>query len=340
MYFYKGVNIIKKKLFIIITFIILSSNIITAAEEDNTNEKLKETGFSSGLASVILISIDDSSNATLPFIPLRELRDISLTITYSCTSSGRFISRIFLRLLKNRRVNINLNIVSQPDWCHATLSPGTMPMTISGERQNMTAQLTIALDETAPAYERGTIEINVSTPDIKGRFGKITLIKGFEQMFYVNVMASYIALMDINPKSGVYFKLTPYNITAIPIEITNQGNGRTKVFIDIENVSDKWVVNITDSIILEPDGANTVFLYVKTDDKYDIATIRLIFTPTWVENVEIKGKSEYVTFHIENDGSYVEKNNTVDLIYYIIALLIIALIIIFIVIRWKRNKIK
>lgn len=327
---------------IIIAFIILLSSIVISAEEDNTNKNLKKTGFSSGITSVIIISIDDSSNAELPIKPLGELREISLTITYSCTSSGRLISKIFLRLLKNRRLNINLNIVSQPDWCHATLSTGTIPMTFTGERQNMTVQLIISLVETAPAYKRGSIEINISTPDIKGRFGKITLLKGSEKTFYVNVMASYRVLMAINLKLGSYFKLTPYNITAIPIEITNQGNGRTKVFIEIENVSDRWVVNITDSIILDSDGSNIVYLFVKTDDKYDIDIIRVKFTPTWAENIEIKGKSEYVTFQFENDGSYVEKNTSVDLIYYIIAFLTVVLIIIFIfvVIRRKRNKIK
>jgi len=320
----------------------LLSNIITIAEEDNTNEKLKRTGLSSGLASVITISIDDPVNATLQIIPLQELREISLILTYRCTISGRFISKIFLRLFKNRRLNINLNIVSKPDWCHATLSTGTIPITFTGERQNMTAKLTITLDETAPAYKKGVIEINVSTPDIKGRFGKITLIKGFEQTFYVNVMASYLALMNINPKSGINFKLTPYNTTAIPIEITNLGNGRTTIFIEIENVPEKWVVNITESIILEPDDSNTIYLFVKTDDKYDKAIITLKFTPTWAENTEIKGKSEYISFNIENDGSYIEKNSEVgtNLIYYIITLLIIVLIFVFIfvVIRRKRNK--
>ncbi len=316
------------------------SNIITIAEEDNTNEKLKRTGLSSGLASIITISIDDSVNATLPIIPLQELREISLILTYSCTISGRFISKIFLRLLKNRRLNINLNIVSKPDWCHATLSPSTIPITFTGERQNITVKLTITLDETAPAYKKGSIEINVSTPDIKGRFGKITLIKGFEQTFYViNVMASYLALMDINPKSGINFKLKPYNATAIPIEITNHGNGRTKVFAEIEDVSDKWVVNITESIIIEPDDSKTIYLFVKTDDKYDKAIIVLKFTPTWAEDTAIKGKSEYISFNIENDGSYIEKNTTVELLYYIIGFLIIVLIIIFVfVVIWRRRN--
>ena len=323
---------------IIVAFIILLSSIVISAEEDNTYKNLKKTGFSSGIASVIIISIDDSSNAKLPIIPLSELREINLILTYGPTSSGRLISKIFLRLLKNRRLNINLNLVSQPDWCHATLTPDTIPITFKSERQNVTAQLTITLDETAPAYERGSIELSVSTPDIKGKFKKITLIRGFEQKFYVNIMPSYRALMNINPISGVNYELKPYKTKDIPIEITNKGNGKTTVLIEIEKVSDEWAVDIIEPIILEPDDSKIVYLKVKTDDKYDKAIIAIKFTPIWAENVEIKGQSEYITFYIENDGSYVE--NTKTLIYYIIVPLIIFLIIIFIIIRRKRNRIK
>ena len=101
-------------------------------------------------------------------------------------------------------------------------------------------------------------------------------------------------------------------------------------------------MNITDPILFDPDDSKTIYLSVKTDNNYDKATIKLKLTPAWAEDTSIEGKYEYIFFNIENDGSYIEKNNEVgiDLIYYIIVTLVIIIIIIFIfvVIQRKRNK--
>jgi len=275
----------------LVIFYILFSNFATAIEIDSSNENLKETGIS-GLSSTIDLAYKEE-DVNNPIIPNKEVREVNLTVTYNVTSSGKFLSKLFFLFVKDKQVNIKLSISYQPTWCEASLSQDTIGATVTDKEKTLSTKLIISLTENAPAYSLDKINIKLELP------------------------------------LGDTYKIAPYNKTIIPIKITNIGNGKTKIFTEIENASEKWDANLTDSIIIDIDNTDTINLVITTDNKYDQAEIKLKFTPAYADNIEEKGESQSIILLIENDGSYVEKESAagIDLTAFIIALVIIVLII-------------
>jgi hypothetical protein len=200
--------------------------------------------------------------------------------------------------------------------------------------------LTIQVKEDAPAHTAGFVKINATVGSFMGPFGRLVFINGFEYELDISFTPAYLPLISIGLPQTNIIEIPPFNATKIPINITNVGNARTKVFIEIDDFNKtSWGVTIPDSIILETGETKQVFLTVEADNDFDKETLRIKITPARAEDTSDSGNPEYVTILLENDGSYKEKTDEIDITLLIVILVVIlAIIIIFMFIMRMRRQ--
>ena len=280
-----------------------------------------------------------------PIMPRGESRDIAINISYSITQGGisGLMPKIALLLQSGKMVNVKLGIFDKPDWCEVSLDTTEIPFNVKDEKQTESVTMTIYVDETAPAYNQESIIINASVEPIKGPLGLLTVANGFEKQGVLPVTPGYLPLIDVDVQGPQSLQISPYNETKIPINITNYGNGLTTVLIDVVNSSDSFNVSIEDRINLEPFGDNTtVYLSVIADHKFDVENIMLEFTPARAQDLTEKGQIQELTLLLENDGSYVEKDEGIKIdidptiLTLIIIIIILALLNVYLLMRKKQ----
>lgn len=323
---------IKKTIILLLVASLLCTMIIPStvvAEKDDVKKTSK-------MASMITVDWDTTDE---PIVPLGELRKIDLNITYSVAKGG-LLANLLFPFYKDKQVDINLDIVDMSKGCTAILDQRTLTTVISDEPQELTAKLSVSVDETAPAYGDGYVKFNVSVDPLKGPLGLINYIDGFEQEFTVNFAPAYLPLIDIELPQGNFYEIAPFNETEIPVTIKNLGNAKTKVFVEVENASESFNIFLNNVTLDFPDGEKTIYMTVIADNKFDEETIKLKFTPARDENIEDKGDPEYRNLVLENDGSYVEEENGIEIdttIILIIVVIIILLIAALILLKKKKE---
>jgi len=289
-------------------------------------------GIFINFSSVVILEWENKTEE--PIIPLQDLITYKLVLDYKVTIGGLFGANLIYALFQNRRVNIKLEVVDTPDWTTAQLETTTIPANIPrsvGTPESYYAYISLSLKEDAPAYERGSIGIKVTIPDVGP-------IQGFDQTLYVNFKPAYRAIIDVNPQINSKL-IGPMDVTSFAIDINNQGNGRTKVFleIDYQSLPEGWSAVIDDNVIIEAGSGSektkTVYLTVYPPKGFgyhdDIANIRVKVTPTWAENTAIEGKYEYVTLNIQSRGISVIGIEVVLSIIVLIILIIVGIYLVY-----------
>lgn len=320
-----------KKTLIIATIALLFCSMIIPSTIAAENNDIKKTASMTSFITVDWETLDE------PIMPLDEIKEYNINITYNITKSG-FFSSLLLPLFADKQVDINLEIVDKPQWCTANFASNVLTATIGDGVENLTTKLSIKLDETAPAYGSGYVTFNVSVEPVKGPLGLITFIDGFEKEFTFEFEPAYLGLIDPDFTEGAFYEIAPFNETVIPIYIKNFGNGKTEVKIEIVNSSDSFDVVIQDKVILDVNENATIDLIVIADNKFDEEIIRLEFTPAYSENLEDTGTPILMTLVIENDGSYVEEEDglEIDITLLTIILIIIAFVVVAIIILKRK----
>ena len=320
---------------IVLIFILITFLPTVSATNKSTDDSQNLRIF--GLGTYINLEYDEE-DVTDPIKPLEKARAVNLNIKYKTVLSGRLLSRLFFRLHKGRPVDIKLEVVDSPHWCNATLSENTLKTMVSDEEQSLSSVLTLVVSEDAPAYFKDYVRVNVSTNDIKGIFG-FTRITGIKKQYEIPIKPDYLPILDIIVPLGDEIEISPYNETKIPINITNLGNGRTKVIAEIANASENWNVSISD-VIIDVGETEQTFLVVIADHKFDIESVKLKFTPAFAENESITGEAGHlILLSFINDGSYKEEEGIkIDTIILIIVIVIIIIILIAAILLKRRKQ--
>ena len=282
----------------------------------------------------------DKKDIIDPIMPRGKGRTINLSINFRTKPRGlSFFYRLTFLLLIGKEADIKLEIVDKPKWCDAIINQDTLKAVISRGAQNLSSSLSVKVNEDAPAYGKAELTINASTDDIKGLFG-LTRINGYNTQLTIPLVIAYLPLIKTEFSLGNTIEISPYTKARIPINITNLGNGRTKVLSEVNDYSVAWDVVIDDSVLLDVGETRTVNLIVKTDDKFDEKPVKLKFTPSLADNPEDIGTSLYTTLLFINDGSYEEELPViiVDNIFLFLMIGIIFFLIIIIIILIKRKK--
>ena len=211
-----------------------------------------------GFAHVIEISWLDAKNETLAITPFEESRPYNIDVKYTLIK-GPLGNLIYRFLYAGRRVNIQLNIESYPtEWSTVTMFDNTITLGLPSDptdEKTFKHQILISVDDKAPAFKEGKIAIRV-TVDAVG------MIDAFDEVIELTLRPNYSPQLSVIPGTQTK-EIGPMDTTEIPIKVTNLGNGQTKVSFKVPNVPEDWMAIVTDSIILDPDQTETVYLAVK-----------------------------------------------------------------------------
>ena len=289
-------------------------------------------GIFVNFSSIAVLNWENKSEE--PIVPIQDLVTYKLKLEYTVTKGGLFGENIIYSLFKSRRVDIKLEIVDSSDWAIAQLEQYVIAANIPksvGNSEDYFVNIYLSLKEDAPAFERGSIGIKVTIPNVGP-------IQGFNQISTLPFKPDFRALIDVNPQINSKI-IGPMDVTSFPIDIENQGNGRTKVFleVDYESLPEGWTAVIDDNVIIETgnmgENTKTVYLTVYPPKGFgyhdDIANVRVKVTPTWAENTNIRGNYEYVTVNVESRGISVIGIEVVLSVIVLIVLIIIGIYLIY-----------
>jgi hypothetical protein len=335
----------KKLITISIVTAIIFIGLLPSTVSAEKNDKKENGSFAlCNLYSVVDVnwSADDFDE---PILPRGNPIYTDLDVSYSISKGGliQLFSNLALSLQEGKKIDVNLEVVNKPEWCEASFDITQIPFEVKDEEQTESVTMTITVDETAPAYQQEMITISASVEPVKGPLGLLTMINGFEQQFSLSITPAYLPLLDPEVQGPEALQISPYNETKIPIDITNYGNDLTTVLIDVVNSSDSFNVSIAEKVNLEAFGDNTtVYLSVLADHKFDVENIVIEFTPARAQDLDDKGQSQTLTLQIENDGSYVEKDEGIKIdidptiLTLVIIIILLAVLNVYLLIRKKQ----
>lgn len=287
-----------------------------------------------GLSTLVNVTWGDQVDSAI--VPRQDLVKLDLNINFS-VAKGWFLAGFVYNFYIGRQVNIKLEILETPTWCEASLSQGTLttnlPSDITDPR-NIPTKMVISVDPDAPAFAQGSIRV-------KATVEKIGAIDGFEQSFDLPIQPDYLPLVQPELPDTNTKRIGPMDTAVFPIEITNLGNARTKVFLEVSHAPDDWIAVVTDTIILdESEGSkNTAYLTVRPPKGFgyhdDDASIKVKITPAYADDTTLQGNVETLTVIVESRGiSFIGA----EVIFPIIILVIVLLVIIYLVIKRSKEK--
>jgi len=320
---------LKKTIAISLISVLISLMIIPSSTV--ADEEIKSTAKMASNINVVF------ADPTEPIIPLEETRDVEVNITYN-VERGIALRNIFYFLLKDREVDINLEIIDRSEWCTANFDAEKIITKLPARDQvvSQIVNLSIGLKKEAQAHESGFVSFNVSIPSIKGPFGLITFIDGFEKSYTVKFESAYVGVLAAAFTDGSLKEISPYNETIIPIDIHNIGNGKTNVKFEILNSSDSFNITLDDDVTIDIDKKATTNLILRADNDFELEDIIIKLTPIDSENKENVGESSEITISIKNDGSYVEEEE--GFVFDATILIVVLVIIILLAVAYKLLK--
>jgi hypothetical protein len=234
-------------------------------------------------------------------------------------------------------VNITLSVTS-PDWCTAELQNETIKIDLFSNSEK-TTKLQVTITETAPALIEGEIEITAkfSPPDN-------WMFNPSEDSVNFSIIPRYVGSLDatIEPLEGLdEFIVPPDENTTLPLNITNNYNGETKVTINFEEsgAEKKWNISLDQAEIIIPKGeTKTVYITIRPPSIDKLQRINGTITLTPETTIDIDVAEEYLSgesFEIltgpivkeEEDEFEVDTNLLILLVVVIVILIIIGLII-------------
>ena len=327
---YKKISTITILCFIF--FSILSPNSLSneLAEEVNSDGFSLRTIFAANpLIQITYEKIEERA------IPNSGVIEIPLKISYKL--SGTF-ANWQERKLRSRPIEIELSVIDKPDWCDASITNPLVDITLGDSEPDNPPLLRVSVNENAPAYTQGTVQVKATSPEISGLF--FTRVKGGEVTCDVTFEVGYLPVLSLEIEESS-MKIPPLDVTEIPIKLTNLGNGPTMVMIEIEGMPEKWIFNYPKSIILDSpvfgqEIVKKVDIYIKPSKYFSRETINISFTPSYIGRPDAQGKPMVLTIVLENDGSL--KDEGLDFTLSIIVIVAIILIVILSIFLKRRHS--
>lgn len=275
------------------------------------------------------LNVSWGNETTKPIVPRGEIRTLTLVITHTIATAA--LGEDVLKLLTGLVIPISISITGKSSWCTAVISQGTVPIVVQPDTvSTVQTKVSIQVANDAPAYGLGYITIKVTAE-------QTSLIEGTENTVTLSFIPEYKALIQSSlPKANVK-EIGPMDTAVFPIKITNLGNARTRVMLNVTNVPKDWNAVITSQLILEEDGGSaTAYLVVKPPTSfgyhYDEQTIRVSMQPVKADDDSKKGQITYETFLIQSRGFSLPG---FDVLVFLGALGIVLLLL---VAPWKQKK--
>jgi len=296
-----------------------------------------ETEAEGGLIAynhVVEVTWANIGNATLEIKPYSAPRAYEIEITHSLSKSlfGRTLYQLFY---SGRTVDMTVTIKSYPtEWSTVTAFSDVIQLTlpdIPERRNDYDYSLLISLDDDAPAFERGKIALGINIE----AYG---MIDEYNQEITLDMTPDYAP--KLNYIADVQSKIIgPMDTATIPIQVTNIGNGESKIYFNVPDIPSGWTALVTDQITLAPDQTETIYLTIKPPKGFgyhdDAHTFKVEFYPTWPIDPTKKGITEQVTVSIESRGISIIGG---EIVFPIIILIIIAIYLTYYFVKKYRQK--
>ncbi|MCX6662469.1 MAG: hypothetical protein NTY91_07975 [Euryarchaeota archaeon] len=285
----------RKCLVIGIILLITGTSIITAQKTMCTHQTFLGDVF--GLQSNIVVSW--SANQTQePLVPLGPPQLITLDVSHNVYRGnlGRLI--LLYCSLTKQIVNMSIEIIDKPDYCSVTLSPSYLRFPISETPVEQHTNLTVAVNDHAPAYYTCFVKIKASVGAMFGPFGALPFVHGFEQNFCLTFIPGYLPRIVVIPASD-YINVTPGNTSHLLINITNTGNGKTVVMTQVVDwPSGDWLVSIP-SVVLDMNTSDEICVSVVPPSDFNgTDTITISFTPYKADDYNQHGAPVNITITV------------------------------------------
>ena len=256
------------------------------------------------------------------------------------TKIGKWI--IFRDENQNSTVNVNLSVTS-PIWCTAELEKEIIEVDLFSDSKKST-KLMVTIKETASALQEGQIKLKAEfSPPENWMFEPSEAETNFTiiSKYSGNITATIEPLEKVDK-----FIIKPNVNTTLPLNITNNFNGDTKVTIDFDNDNPElnWSISLSqDEITILKGETKTVNIIIKPLSSKEMQELKGNFTLTPKSTVDINIVDEYLKGNSikVSTGPIIEKSteekfeiNTNMLILLIVV--IVILVIIVLIIRRKK----
>jgi hypothetical protein len=233
------------------------------------------------------------SYAEKPITPGGEIRTVPIEIRFGITRGplGDYVLPFFY----GRQIQIHLETVEYPEWCHVVMKSGTIITSISREEQTLESALAVNVDKDAPAFQWFVVVIKASVNTVTGPFGLIDVINGFEVEDRLYFRPDYVPLISIEYPNGYVVRAPPDEKTKVAYEIINQGNGKTRVTNEIVHIpDDSWNIYMPEEIILDSGEHRIVNISIRppyiSGEWWE--TIQIASTPMYAHDYSLHGPTE------------------------------------------------
>lgn len=241
-------------------------------------------------------------------IPLSGALQIQLQTSLSLTGIGAtFVSDT--SLLKDSSIPVNLNVIQTESWIDASIDNSQVSLLLS-ENVPKTSTLKITVTEQAPAFTQGRVRISATSSVLDGL---LFSVQKATREFDVSFVVGYWPVVNYELPKGSFMQIGPLDTATFPVDITNLGNGYTRVAAEILEIPEgDWSVNIISSVKLgsaAEGGQNNkakVQLVIKPPYGFGFhnerETFKVRFTPNYVGRPDLVGQTEVITFNVQNVG--------------------------------------
>ena len=231
------------------------------------------------------------------------------------------------------KANLTL-LVEAPDGCQAELEKEEIELDYNNEFEVAEVRLTITLDKDSTAFQKMDVNIKANYPG-QGR------IAAYSNNTSISFMPKYESNLSVDIESDI--NIPPLKETIVPINITNNGNGRSSVSIMINTFDqENWNISFNqDEVTIDVGKTKLVNMNVKPPKEFDNVPLILTFVPTsTVENVDEsyrQGTSVDSSITFYNDGS-LEYDEELDLTMIIIIAIVVLIVIVLVSFIIKKRK--
>jgi len=258
------------------------------------------------------------------------------------TKIGNWI--MFRDINKNSTVNVTLSLTNN-SWCKAELEKKIVKVDLLSNSKTST-KLMVTIKETALALQEGQIKIKAEfSPPGNEKW----MFKSSENETSFKIISKYSGNIKatIEPLEKVNkFIVKPNVNTTLPLNITNNFNGETKIKIDFSNDDPElnWSIYLSQNEITIPKGKNgTVNIIIKPSSSKEMQELKGNFTLTPKSTVNIDLEDQYLTGNsiIVSIGTIVKESTedkfeiNTNMLIILIVIIVILVIIVLMIIRKK-----
>ena len=325
-----------------ILFVFAMYLIFTLASPIVFSQEQTQQAQTSGFFTPV-ISFEYTKNLTdEPIIPLQTQQvEIKVKFKLNMGSIGKWfffnrrIGRLILfgpgyilRIKSNPKATLNLTLDYPVELCTAELDTNTLTFVYDNTYKESTVKLTYMVNENATALEKDDIKIQA---DFMGHW----TIKGVSNSTNISVTAAYISNISIETESEL--TIPPLQNTTIPINITNNGNGDTKILINYMT-PENWTATFDPEILtLGLNETKQIILTINPIKEFINQTINFSFIPEYIEGL-YEGTPVNLNINFINDGSLNKGIGNDVLVVGIIILIIVILLVVTILFLRKKKE--